>query len=189
MIAKERTRPMDLNKIVSRVSITLAVLMIVLGFAAISMPLATGIVVSDLLCWVVVVAGLFYIAHTFTDRSGVDFLWRALIGAAYVLGGSYLAFHPGIALQTLTLIVAIVLTIEGLLRVAAYFRTRAMPGAAWILFDAVVTLLLAAMIATRWPRSSWWAVGILIGVNLLFSGFTRLMYSVAAQKQPITTSV
>jgi uncharacterized membrane protein HdeD (DUF308 family) len=183
MIAKERMLPMDLNKTMSRVSIALAVLMIVVGFAAIAIPLATGIVISLLLCWVIVVAGLFYIAHTVTDLSGPGVVWRALIGVGYVIGGVYLAFHPGLALQALTLIVAIVLTIEGLLRAAAFFHARSVPGAGWILFDAVITLLLAALIATRWPSSSWWAIGMLVGVNLLFSGFTRLMYSVATQKQ------
>jgi uncharacterized membrane protein HdeD (DUF308 family) len=63
-----------------------------------------------------------------------------------------------------------------------FFQVRGVEGAGWILFDAVVTLVLAYVIWRPWPASSSWAIGTLVGVNLVISGFTRLMYSVAARK-------
>ena len=62
-----------------------------------------------------------------------------------------------------------------------FFQLRVLPGSGWILCDAILTLMLGGLIAYPWPGSSLWAIGTLVGVNLIISGFTRLMYSVAAR--------
>lgn len=67
--------------------------------------------------------------------------------------------------------------VEGVFHIVTYFQLRSAPGAGWILFDGMVTLILAVMIWKSWPASAVWAVGTLVGINLWMSGFTRLMYS------------
>jgi uncharacterized membrane protein HdeD (DUF308 family) len=163
-------------------SIGLAVLMIVLGILAVFLPFATGIGVSILVGWVIVFSGFAYLAYAFAAQGTGGFLWRTLIGIVYVIGGFYLAFHPGLALESLTLVVASVFLIEGVAEIIVFFQFHALSGSGWILFDGVVTLLLAYMIWRPWPASSVWAIGTLVGINLIVSGFTRLMYSVAARK-------
>ena len=172
----------DVFKEATGMSTGLAVLMIVLGFLALVMPLATGVGVSILVGWIIVFSGFTYFAYAFAAQRAGVFLWRMLIGIVYVIGGLYLAFHPGLALVSLTLVVASVFLIEGVLEIIVFFQLRALSGSGWILFDGVVTLLLAYMIWRPWPASSVWAIGTLLGVNLIVSGFTRLMYSVAARK-------
>jgi len=63
-----------------------------------------------------------------------------------------------------------------------FFQFRSLAGSGWILFDGIVTLILAYMIWRPFPSSATWAVGTLLGVNLIVSGFTRLMYSAEARK-------
>jgi uncharacterized membrane protein HdeD (DUF308 family) len=46
-----------------------------------------------------------------------------------------------------------------------------------MLFDGIVTLILAIMIWASWPSSGIWAIGTLVGVSMLFSGISRLMLS------------
>ena len=118
----------------------------------------------------------------FAAQGAGAFLWRTLIGVVYVIGGVYLAFHPGLALESLTLVVAAIFFAEGVLDIVVFFQFRSLSGSGWILFDSVVTLLLAYLIWRPWPFSSTWAIGSLVGINLIVSGFTRLMYSVAARK-------
>ena len=65
-----------------------------------------------------------------------------------------------------------------------YFHVRSLPGSGWILFDGIVTLILALMIWRSWPASAVWALGTIVGINLLMSGFTRLMYSRAVRAGP-----
>ena len=173
----------DVFKKVTGMSIGLAVLMIVLGFLAVALPLATGIGVSILVGWIVVFGGFTYVAYAFTAEGAGAFLWRMLIGIVYVVGGIYLLFHPGLALESLTLMVAAILFAEGVLQLIVFYQFRSLPRSGWILFDGIATLLLGFVIVYPWPFSSAWAIGTLVGINLLVSGFTRLMYSVAARKE------
>jgi uncharacterized membrane protein HdeD (DUF308 family) len=172
----------DTIKEAAGVSIGMAVAMIVLGFLAVLLPFATGIGISILVGWIIVFSGFAYLAYAFAARGAGAFLWRTLVGVAYVIGGFYLAFHPGIALESLTLLVAAIFLAEGMLQLVVFVQFRALPGSGWLLFDGIVTLLLAYVIWRPWPASSTWAIGTIVGINLIVSGFTRLMYSVAARK-------
>ena len=173
----------DVLKGVTGMSIGWAVMMIVLGFLAVALPLATGIGVSILIGWIVVFGGFTYAAYAFAAQGAGAFLWRMLIGIVYVVGGLYLVFHPALALTSLTLVLAAILVAEGVLQMIVFFQFRSLPGSGWVLFDGITTLLLGFFIGYPWPLSSGWALGTLVGINLLMSGFTRLMYSVAARKE------
>lgn len=162
-------------------SIGMAVIMIVLGFLAVFLPGAAGIGVSLVVSWVMIFSGFAYLAYAFAAQGAGAFVWRILIGVAYVIGGGYLAFHPGLALESLTLVVAAIFFVEGVMEIAVFFQFRTLTGSGWILFDAIVTLILAYVIWRPWPSSSAWAIGTLVGVNLIVSGVTRLMYSVTAR--------
>jgi len=163
-------------------SIGWGVVMIVLGVLALFLPLATGIGVSIAVGCIIVFSGVAYVASAFAARGAGSFLWRVLIGAVYILGGLYLAFNPGLALESLTLAMALMFLFEGVLETVVFFQFRTLPGSGWVLFDGLITLFLAYMIWRPWPSSSIWAIGTILGVNLIVSGFTRLMYSVAARK-------
>jgi uncharacterized membrane protein HdeD (DUF308 family) len=163
-------------------SIGWGVVTILLGVLALCLPLATGIGVSIAVGWIIVFSGIAYVASAFAARAAGAFLWRLLIGAIYILGGLYLAINPGLALESLTLAMAAMFFFEGALETVLFFQFRALPGSGWVLFDGLVTLFLAYMIWRPWPSSSIWAIGTILGVNLITSGFTRLMYSVAARK-------
>jgi uncharacterized membrane protein HdeD (DUF308 family) len=172
----------DTIKEATGMSIGMAVALIVLGFLAVLLPFAAGIGLSILVGWIVVFSGFAHMAYAFTAKGAGAFLWRTLVGIAYVIGGLYLAFHPGIALVSLTLLIAAIFLAEGVLELVLFFQFRALPGSGWLLFDGVVTMLLAYVIWRPWRISSTWVIGTIVGVNLIMSGFTRLMYSVAARK-------
>jgi uncharacterized membrane protein HdeD (DUF308 family) len=163
-------------------SIGLAVLMIVVGFFAIMRPAAAGIGVSVFVGWLIIFSGIVYVGYAFTAQGFGSFMWRALIGALYIFGGFYLIANPGIALESLTFVVAVIILAEGVLQMIGYFQIRSVPGSGWMLFDGLVTFGLGILILYPWPSSSSWAIGTLVGVNLILSGFTRLMYSITARK-------
>ena len=163
-------------------SIGWSIVLLVLGVVALLMPFTTGIAVSVFVGWIIVFSGFAYVAYAFAASGAGAFIWRFLVGAVYVLGGGYLAFHPGLALESLTLVVAAIFFIEGVMETIAFFQFRNLPGAGWLLFDGIVALVVAYLIWRPWPSSSSWAIGTLVGVNLIVSGLTRLMYSVSARK-------
>ena len=169
-------------KKVTGASIGWAVVMIVLGLLAVILPYATGIAISVVVAWLVVLSGVAYVAFAFSSLSAGSFIWRMLIGVIYILGGGYLAFHPGIALASLTVVLAVMFVLESVLEMTSFFMFRPLPGTGWLLFDALATLLLAGLILYPWPASSFWAIGIILGVNLVFSGVTVMMYALAARQ-------
>jgi uncharacterized membrane protein HdeD (DUF308 family) len=86
-----------------------------------------------------------------------------------------------LGLTSLTLALAIYLIAEAVLEFILAVRLRPMPGSGWLFLDGIITLVLAIMIWRMWPSSALWAIGLLVGISMLFSGVSRLMLSIAAR--------
>src|SRR5262249_59280471 len=95
-------------------------------------------------------------------------------GVLFVIGGYYFLTHPLMALSTLTLLLAALILAAGVCEIITYFRLRGEQASGWMLFNGIVALFLGALIWLHWPSSSVWAIGTLVGVNLLLTGITRL---------------
>lgn len=98
------------------------------------------------------------------------------------MGGFYFLSHPLLGLGTLTLVLAVIILVAAACEAIAYFRSRGEDGSGWLLANALITLLLGGLIWVHWPSSLVWAIGTLVGVNLLMTGISRLMLGVAARK-------
>jgi len=162
-------------------SITLSVLMIVAGFLAIVIPPVAGLAVTIFVGWLLVFSGVMHFVYAWQTRSAGTIIWEILVGIAYVVVGGYVLFHPLLGMAGLTLALAIYLFAEAVLEFILGFQLRPRHGSGWLFVDGVITLILAAMIWRAWPSSTEWALGILIGVSMLFSGISRLMFSMAAR--------
>src|SRR3984957_11106647 len=154
-----------------------AILLIIVGFFALALPFEAGIAIAVLVAVFLIVAGIAHLAGSFAARTTGGFFWRLLVGCAYLIAGVYLVVNPKLSLVSLTLALAALFFVEGVFHLVTYFQIRSAPGSGWLLFDGIVTLILAVMIWKSWPASAVWAVGTIVGVNLLMSGFTRMMYS------------
>ena len=163
-------------------SIGLSVLMILAGILAIAVPQAAGIAVNILVAWLLVFSGGAHLVFAWHTRGAGGIIWELLVGILYILVGGYLLFNPVAGLASLTLALAIYLFVEAVLEFILSFRLRPMPGSGWLLFDGIITLILAIMIWRTWPSSAEWAIGLLVGVSMLFSGISRLMISLAARR-------
>ena len=160
------------------------ILMLICGFLAITLPLASGIGVAIVIGWLLLISGVWHLLFGFRSGSGIGgFLWQLLLAIVYGAAGLMLLFYPLAGLAWLTLVLATFLLIEAALEFVLYFNIRRRVNAGWVLFDAIITLLLGILIWARWPFSSVWAVGTLIGVSLIFSGISRLMLSSAVSRE------
>jgi uncharacterized membrane protein HdeD (DUF308 family) len=162
--------------------IGMAILFILLGMMAIIEPGVAGWAITILVGWLLIFGGVAHLVAAFTGDGAGRVIWQVLIGIVYVLGGVYFLTHPLLALGTLTLLLAAIILGEGILEVIAYFRMRGEGGSGWLLVNALITLLLGGLIWFHWPSSSVWAIGILVGVNLLMTGMSRLMFGLAARQ-------
>jgi uncharacterized membrane protein HdeD (DUF308 family) len=156
--------------------------MIVAGLLAIAVPSATGIAVSVLVGWMLIFSAGAHLVFAWHTRSAGGTVWELLLGILYFLVGAYVLVHPVVGLASLTLALAIYLFVEGILEFILSFRLRPMPGSGWLLFDGVVTLILALLIWRTWPSDTEWVIGTLVGLSMLFSGISRLRLSLAARR-------
>jgi uncharacterized membrane protein HdeD (DUF308 family) len=161
----------------TRWSVLLSILLIIAGLLAIALPQMAGVAVDTLIAWLLMFSGVVHVVYAWHTRSAGAVLWEVLVGIAYAGVGLYLLAFPVAGLESLTLALALYLFVEGVMEFILSFQLRPKPGTGWLLFDGIVTLILAAMIWSTWPWSSVWVIGTLVGISMLLSGVTRLMLS------------
>lgn len=155
-----------------------ALAFIALGVLAIVEPVVVGLTVTVVLGVLLIVGGGIHAVEGF-DRgcSSVRRLMMALLAMLYAASGLYLVGRPLVGLGSLTLLLTAILLTEAVLRIVTFGRARRERGSAWMLMHAAVNVVLAMMIWSRWPSSSAWAIGTMVGVNLLMTGVSQLALS------------
>jgi len=174
--------PLDLVRHASTWSIIWGILLIVFGVLAIGAPFLAAVAVSVLIAWLIILAGVVHLILAFVEHRVDSMIWKLLVGLAYLFFGMYLLTHPALAVASLTLVFASLFLIEGILDIILFFQMRSMRGSGWVLGDGIITVLLGLLIYLRWPSSSAWAIGTLVGVSMIISGVTRVMLSLAVRK-------
>jgi len=172
----------DIVRQASTLSIVWGVLLIVFGMVAIGSLFLAAVAVNAAIAWLIVLAGIVHLMLAFRTHGAGSMIWKLLVGLAYLCFGAYLILHPVLGVASLTLVLASLFLIEGVLNIILFFKMRSLGGASWVLVDGIVTLLLGLMIYMQWPSSSAWAIGILVGVSMIISGVTRVMLSLAVRK-------
>jgi uncharacterized membrane protein HdeD (DUF308 family) len=155
---------------------------VILGMLAIVEPGVAGLAVAILVGWLLVLGGVAHLVDAFSGGGARRVIWQVVLGIVYLIGGAYFLSHPLLGLGSLTLFLAAILLAEAVLEAIAYFRVRSEGGSGWLLVNSLVTLLLGGLIWRHWPSSSVWAIGTLVGANLLMTGISRLMFGTAARK-------
>jgi uncharacterized membrane protein HdeD (DUF308 family) len=163
-------------------SILWGVLLIICGMLAVGSPFLAAVAVNVVIAWLIVFAGGVHVILAFQAHGAGSVIWKLLVGLAYIGFGVYLILQPGIGVAALTLVLAILFLIEGLLNIVLFFQMRSLGGSSWMLVDGIITLALGLMIYLQWPASSAWAIGTLVGVSMIISGVSRVMLSLAVRK-------
>ncbi len=174
--------PADLVRHASTWSVVWGVLLVLFGMLAIGSPFVAAVAVSAVVAWLIILAGVVHLILAFHAHGAGSLIWKLLVGLAYLFFGIYLIMHPLLGVASLTLVLATLFLIEGVLDIMLFFRMRPMQGSSWVLIDGIITVLLGLLIYIHWPSSSIWAIGTLVGVSMIISGITRVMLSLAARK-------
>ena len=176
--------PASLSSRVSGFSIFLSILLIVFGFLAILLPIETSFGVVIVVSWLLMIGGVVQFVHAFRSPGIGPGIWKALIAIVYFVTGLYLRFNPTLGIAALTLALIAFFVAQGVIDILVYFRTRRSGLSGWLLVDGVITFILGLLIWRHWPSSSLWAIGTLVGINMIMTGFTRLMLSMAIRRRP-----
>jgi len=145
---------------------------IVLGCIAILVPAVAAVGTAIFIGWVLVVVGAFMIAAAFSAHSVGTLLWRLLWAALTVIVGLWLILEPHNGTLTLTLVLGIYFLFMGLTRITIAFLARGEPNAGWLGLSGVAGLLIGILVLAKFPSSADWAIGLLVGIDLIFAGWT-----------------
>ncbi|MGC1371326.1 MAG: DUF308 domain-containing protein [Candidatus Sulfotelmatobacter sp.] len=172
----------------STASIIWGIVLVILGVLAIGSPFLAAIAVDVAVAWLIVFAGIIHIVIGFHSHGAGSVIWKFLVGLAYLAFGTYLVFRPLLGVASLTLLLAALFVIEGILNIIMYFKMRPLHGSVWALVDGIITLCLGGIIYWQWPLSSAWAIGLVVGVSMIVSGIARIAMSWAIRSARATTT-
>jgi uncharacterized membrane protein HdeD (DUF308 family) len=151
------------------------ILSLIAGALAIAVPAAASVTIAIFIGWILVVAGVMMGIHAASERDRGDMALRMLNAVLALAIGVYILVAPLSGTLTLTFLLAAWFLASGALLLILAFRERALPGAWLAGLNGVVSLILGLLIAVDLPSSANWAIGLLVGINLLFWGVRALV--------------
>ncbi len=146
--------------------------LIILGLCVLVAPIAAGAVTVMLVGGLMGVAGLFECVHAFRTTVPLSRVIWLLVGIVTLLCGVLVAVHPILGLSFLTMLLVIYFLADGLVKIFAAFNFSVYRG--WFIGNGIFSFLLAYLLGANWPLSGGWAVGVLMGLNLIFTGMMAL---------------
>ncbi len=156
-------------------SIFMGVVTAALGAFLIVYPMATATLTIVLLGWALIFAGIAQFVFALHSQTAGKFFSKALLGVLYGICGLWLAFFPIDGVTALTGLLGTLLLVGAGLATVTAFQVRPLEGWGWFLFEAAVSFVTGALILVRWPSSSLWAIGTLVGAAVLVGGVSRIM--------------
>ncbi|WP_254763199.1 HdeD family acid-resistance protein [Natrinema marinum] len=152
-----------------------------IGILAIAFPLVTGLSVSLAIGALLVVGGIVHGIHAFTARGWRGSLWQIALAVVSVVAGIAVLAAPAVALITLTIALVAYLVVDGIAELALAMRMPGSRSRTAVAISGVVGLVLAALLWAGFPGTAAWAIGLLVGVNLLVTGFSMVFVAMAAR--------
>jgi uncharacterized membrane protein HdeD (DUF308 family) len=150
---------------------------VVLGIAAIAFPSISTMAVTLLVGWLLLIFGLITIINSFSIQGTGPFFGALLLGLLSLAAGVYLLFHPVVGETALTLVVGMIFMFQGAFEIVFAFETRPLKGWVGLLLSGIASIVLSVLIMAGWPAISVVAVGILLGVDFISTGFGLIFVS------------
>ena len=159
------------------------IILVILGILAILVPPLATIAVTILIGWLFLISGVAGLITTFGARHAPGFWWSLLSALLGIAAGLVLLVWPLSGAISLTLLLIVFFIIEGVLSIMyAVEHKRELTGQwGWMLVSGIIDLILAAMIWGGLPSTAAWALGLLVGINMLFGGSAMIAMAMHAR--------
>jgi uncharacterized membrane protein HdeD (DUF308 family) len=161
------------------------IVLVLLGLAAILVPPIAGIAVTVFLGWMFLISGIAGLAMTFVAKASPGFWWSVISAVLGIGAGAVLLARPAQALLTLTLVVGAYFLAEGVATImyALQHRKQLSERWSWMAFSGLMDILIAFFIISGLPGSAEWAIGLLVGINLVIGGSSLIGMALAARNK------
>ncbi len=190
MTMNQPTRPDDFGRAVANaihahwgLFLSEGVMLILLGAAAIILPVIATLAFTLVIGWLFLISGGVGLVTTFWMRNAPGFWWALLSAVIAIAAGVVLILWPISGTLSLTLVLIAFFAVEGIATLMYAFEHRAQLSGrwAWMLASGIVDLILAGIIFAGLPGTATWALGLLVGINMLFGGTAMIGMALAAR--------
>lgn len=156
----------------------------ILGLAAIIVPQLASLAVTIYLGWMFLIMGILGLVMTFWARGMPGFWWSLISAVLAIAAGAILLARPIQGVLTLTIVLGAFFLAEGVASIMyALEHRRELSGrSSWLVVSGVVDIIISGLIITGLPSSAEWAIGLLVGINLLFGGASLIGMALAARQ-------
>jgi uncharacterized membrane protein HdeD (DUF308 family) len=165
--------------------LTEGILLVILGLLAFLLPPLATLGITIVIGWLFLLSGIMGLITTFGARQAPGFWW-SLVSAILAIGaGVILLARPVTGAVSLTLVLIAFFIVEGVASImyALDHKQRSSQRWGWMLLSGIIDLILAAMIFAGLPGTAAWALGLLVGINMIFGGSALIAMALAARKQ------
>jgi uncharacterized membrane protein HdeD (DUF308 family) len=165
--------------------LTEGIVLVILGVLAVAVPPIAGLAVTIIFGWLFLISGVAGLMTTFAMRHAPGFLWSLLSGVLGILVGGMLLVQPELGLVTLTYVLIAFFVLEGIVTIMFALDHRQMLSGRWgfVLASGLIDLFLAGIILMGLPGTAAWALGIIVGINMVFGGTSLIAMAMAARSQ------
>jgi uncharacterized membrane protein HdeD (DUF308 family) len=164
--------------------VALGVVYVIAGVIALGSVVMATIAAVWVVGIMMIIAGVFEVIHSFQIKTWGRFLFWLLLGVLYVIAG-FIAFRDALSFAIwLTLLLGAALVASGIVRIFLGFNMRGGTPWGWVVASGVVTLLLGIIILVQWPYSGLYALGIILGVDLVFAGASWIGLGLGLRNAP-----
>jgi len=162
--------------------LALGILTLILGSAALILPVIATLTVELLIGSLLLIDGVLQTMNYFQLKKKKGYGWR-LIGALLAIAvGLLLLLFPFEGILSLTLVVGAFFVAAGIIKGFLAYELRPGDSWGWLLFSAIISVILGVMVLGLWPEASGWILGILVGVDLIIAGWWLILLSLSARK-------
>ncbi len=157
------------------------VVMIILGALAIVVPVVSTLAIAVFVGWLFLISGVIGLVAMFSAHDVPAFVWSLITAALSVAIGVMLIWNPVAGTLALTIVLTAFFIAEGVFQIATSISYREIMGSlwGWLLVSGIADLVLAVIIILGWPMSATWTLGLLVGINLITSGWAIAMAALA----------
>ena len=159
------------------------IILVILGIAAIALPPIATLAFTIIIGWVFLISGVVGLFTTFWARHVPGFWWSLISAVIGIAAGVVLLLWPITGTLSLTLVLIAFFVIEGIVSImyAIEHRNQLTGRWGWMLVSGIIDLILAGIIFAGLPGTAVWALGLLVGINMLFGGAALIAMALAAR--------
>jgi uncharacterized membrane protein HdeD (DUF308 family) len=167
------------------------IVLVVLGLLAIVLPVVATLAVAILIGWLLLISGIIGLITTFMARQAPGFWWALVSAVLAIAAGIVLLIWPVGGALSLTLLLVVFFVIEGVASIMyALEHKKELSGRwGWMLASGIIDLVLAVMIYAGLPSTAAWALGLLVGINMVFGGSSLIAMALFARSDSGAQSV